>query len=197
MKGLLIKDLLNLRQTGRVWALLLVVFLVVGFVQQSPAYVGSMLMVMLLLLPVNAMAYDENARWDAYALTMPITRRDLALSKYLLTLLGAAGAALVSVACGLLMGAELGEVLATVGLLLAVGLCMVSVLLPLLFRFGVQKGRMLMIVIVLLPLALAAAFPDAVAGAVPVSTGWLPLAALPLFGLSAALSVRICGQKEY
>ena len=36
MKGLLIKDLLNLRQTGRVWALLLVVFLVSGFVQQSP-----------------------------------------------------------------------------------------------------------------------------------------------------------------
>lgn len=197
MKGLLMKDLLNLRQTGRVWALLLVVFLVIGFVQQSPAYVGSMLMVMLLLLPVNAMAYDENARWDAYALTMPITRRDLALSKYLLTLLGAAGAALVSVACGLLMSAGLREVLATVGLLLAAGLCMVSVLLPLLFRFGVQKGRMLMIVIVLLPLALAAAFPDAVAGAVPVSTGWLPLAALPLFGLSAALSVRICGQKEY
>lgn len=197
MKGLLIKDLLNLRQTGRVWALLLIVFLVIGFVQQSPAYVGSMLMVMLLLLPVNAMAYDENARWDAYALTMPITRRDLALSKYLLTLLGAVDAALVSVACGLLMGAGLREVLATVGLLLAVGLCMVSVLLPLLFRFGVQKGRMLMIVIVLLPLALAAAFPDAVAGAVPVSTGWLPLAALPLFALSAALSVRICGQKEY
>ena len=32
-----------------------------------------------------------------------------------------------------------------IGLLLSVGLCMVSIMLPLLFRFGVQKGRMIMI----------------------------------------------------
>ena len=62
MKGLLMKDLLNLKQTMRVWLLLLVLFVVIGFAQQSPIYVGSMLTVMLLLLPVNALAYDENCK---------------------------------------------------------------------------------------------------------------------------------------
>ena len=154
MKGLLMKDLLNLKQTIRIWALLLALFIVIGFAQQSPVYISSMLTVMVLLLPVNALAYDENCKWDAYALTMPVTRRDLALSKYLLALVGAGAMALLSAVCALMMGATPDEVFSTIGLLLAAGLCMISILLPLLFRFGVQKGRMVMIVVVLLAAAL-------------------------------------------
>ena len=113
MKGLLMKDLLNLKQTIRVWALLLALFIVIGFAQQSPVYISSMLTVMVLLLPVNALAYDENCKWDAYALTMPVTRRDLALSKYLLALVGAGAMALLSAVCALMMGATPDEVLST------------------------------------------------------------------------------------
>ena len=126
MKGLLMKDLLNLKQTIRVWALLLALFIVIGFAQQSPVYISSMLTVMVLLLPVNALAYDENCKWDAYALTMPVSRRDLALSKYLLALVGAGAMALLSAVCALMMGATPDEVFSTIGLLLAAGLCMIS-----------------------------------------------------------------------
>lgn len=118
MKGLLMKDLLNLKQIVRVWALLLALFIVIGFAQQSPVYISSMLTVMVLLLPVNALAYDENCKWDAYALTMPVTRRDLALSKYLLALVGAGAMALLSAVCALMMGATPDEVFSTIGLLL-------------------------------------------------------------------------------
>ncbi|MCI6041162.1 MAG: ABC-2 transporter permease [Clostridiales bacterium] len=197
MKGLLMKDLLNLKQTMRVWLLLLALFIVIGFAQQSPLYVGSMLTVMLLLLPVNALAYDENCKWEPYALTMPVTRRDLALSKYLLVLLGTAVMAPLSAVCSLMMGVEAQEVLSIIGLLLSVGLCMVSIMLPLLFRFGVQKGRMIMIVLVLLPVAVTAAFPGAFTAALPNGAGWLPLAAFVLLALSAAISVRVCERKEY
>ena len=197
MKGLLMKDLLNLKQTMRVWLLLLVLFVVIGFAQQSPIYVGSMLTVMLLLLPVNALAYDENCKWDAYALTMPVMRRDLALSKYLLVLLGAAVMAPLSAVCSLMMGVEAQEVLSIIGLLRSVGLCMVSIMLPLLFRFGVQKGRMIMIVLVLLPVAVTAAFPGAITAILPGGAGWLPLTALALLAGSAAVSVRVCERKEY
>ena len=36
MKGLLMKDLLNLKQTIRVWALLLALFIVIGRVAKHP-----------------------------------------------------------------------------------------------------------------------------------------------------------------
>lgn len=197
MKGLLMKDLLNLKQTMRVWMLMLILFIVIGFAQQSPIYVGSMLTVMLLLLPVNALAYDENCKWDAYALTMPVMRRDLALSKYLLVLLGAVVMAPLSAVCSLMMGVEAQEVLSIIGLLLSVGLCMVSIMLPLLFRFGMQKGRMIMIVLVLLPVAVTAAFPGAITAILPGGAGWLFLAALVLLACSALASVRVCEHKEY
>ena len=156
-----------------------------------------MLTVMVLLLPVNALAYDENCKWDAYALTMPVTRRDLALSKYLLALVGAGAMALLSAVCALMMGATPDEVFSTIGLLLAAGLCMISIMLPLLFRFGVQKGRMVMIVVVLLPVALTVMFPEVFPVALPAGTGWLFLAALVLLACSALASVRVCEHKEY
>ena len=128
---------------------------------------------------------------------MPVMRRDLALSKYLLVLLGAVVMAPLSAVCSLMMGVEAQEVLSIIGLLLSVGLCMVSIMLPLLFRFGVQKGRMIMIVLVLLPVAVTAAFPGAITAILPGGAGWLPLAALALLAGSAAMSVRVCERKEY
>ena len=147
--------------------------------------------------PGDLLAYDENCKWDAYALTMPVTRRDLALSKYLLALVGAGAMALLSAVCALMMGATPDEVFSTIGLLLAAGLCMISIMLPLLFRFGVQKGRMVMIVVVLLPVALTVMFPEVFPVALPAGTGWLFLAALVLLACSALASVRVCEHKEY
>ena len=74
---------------------------------------------------------------------------------------------------------------------------MISIMLPLLFRFGVQKGRMVMIVVVLLPVALTVMFPEVFPVALPAGTGWLFLAALVLLACSVLASVRVCEHKEY
>lgn len=200
MKGLLLKDLLNLKQMARVWSLLLAVFIVIGFAQRSPAYVGGMLMMLTLLLPMNALAYDENAKWDRYALTMPFSRRDLVMSKYLLAVLGAAATSAITLLCGLVMGVSAAEALWMTGLFLALGLGLSAVILPVLFRFGVQKGRMVMLLIVLLPMALAALLPDlsaSLGGLSGSSLLWLlPLAAAAL-AASCWISVRIYRRKEF
>ena len=200
MKGLLLKDLLNLKQMARVWSLLLAVFIVIGFAQRSPAYVGGMLMMLTLLLPMNALAYDENAKWDRYALTMPFSRRDLVMSKYLLAVLGAAATSAITLLCGLVMGVSAAEALWMTGLFLALGLGLSAVILPVLFRFGVQKGRMVMLLIVLLPMALAALLPDlsaSLGGLSGFSLLWLlPLAAAAL-AASCWISARIYRRKEF
>lgn len=200
MKGLLLKDLLNLKQMARVWSLLLAVFIVIGFAQRSPAYVGGMLMMLTLLLPMNALAYDENAKWDRYALTMPFSRRDLVMSKYLLAVLGAAATSAITLLCGLVMGFSAAEALWMTGLFLALGIGLSAVILPVLFRFGVQKGRMLMLLLVLLPMALAALLPDlsaSLGGLSGVSLLWLlPLAAAAL-AASCWISARIYEGKEF
>lgn len=200
MKGLLLKDLLNLKQMARVWSLLLAVFIVIGFAQRSPAYVGGMLMMLTLLLPMNALAYDENAKWDRYALTMPFSRRDLVMSKYLLAVLGAAATSAITLLCGLVMGVSAAEALWMTGLFLALGIGLSAVILPVLFRFGVQKGRMVMLLIVLLPMALAALLPD-LSASLDEMTGlsllWLlPLAAAAL-AASCWISTRIYRRKEF
>ena len=49
-----------------------------------------------IMIPMVAMSYDDKSKWDRYALTMPVSRRDMVLSKYLLALAFAAFALLIT-----------------------------------------------------------------------------------------------------
>ena len=44
---------------------------------------GGVLAVLAAMMPVTAFSFDEKAKWDKYALSMPVSRRDLVLSKYI------------------------------------------------------------------------------------------------------------------
>ena len=87
MKGLLMKDLLNLKRQGGIILLVLAMYGLFAFSSGMSEVLGSMICVFGAMLPVTALAYDERAKWDKYALTMPVTRRQMVLSKYLLGLL--------------------------------------------------------------------------------------------------------------
>lgn len=52
------------------------------------------------MIPMSAIAYDDKAKWDRYALTMPVSRRDLVISKYLLALAFAGLAVLIELFLG-------------------------------------------------------------------------------------------------
>ena len=71
MSGLLLKDLLNLKHQGRIYLLIIAVYAVLAFFQQDASFLVWITVFLSMMSVVNAMAYDENARWDRYALTMP------------------------------------------------------------------------------------------------------------------------------
>ncbi len=87
MKGLILKDLLNLRKQARIILLFVGFYFVLGMINQSGDSFGGVVALLFAMLAVTAMAYDERAGWDKYALTMPVSRRDLVVSKYLLGVL--------------------------------------------------------------------------------------------------------------
>ena len=109
-------------------------------------------------IPLSTITYDEQCKWDKYAAMLPYTPWQIVWSKYVLTFLCLfAGAAMILLASamravygeGLLYGEEL---LGNLALLLAV-LLMLDVSLPLVYRFGSEKGRLVMILVMLACLA--------------------------------------------
>lgn len=148
MIGLLKKDLYVADKTGR---LLLVLALVFSLLPSLRSF-GCTYAMMLVMIPLNAIAYDEKSRWDRYAAMLPYRAEQLVWSKYLLaylfTLLGGAiivvSAAIQGAATG---AADWRETLEMTAMLAGSMLFVTALGLPALYRFGAEKGRYVMILV--------------------------------------------------
>lgn len=203
MTGLILKDLLNLKRQGKLLGILILFYLFLSVSTKNSSFFGGVIAVMCALLPVTAMSFDERCKWDKYALTMPVNRRDLVLSKYILAAIFCAAGFLINFIYNLITGSgEITEVLQISLSLLSVGLFLLSLLLPILFKYGVEKGRLLMILVLFLPTAIVI-FLSSQGFSLPEGKNldqlaWLFFpAALLLFFISISVSVGIYRKKEF
>lgn len=194
MKGLLLKDVYTLGRQVRIYLALIVIFaLLPGDSMYSFAVMYAA------MLPYTALAYDERSHWDQLARMLPCTPRQLAVSKYLLGWLAVAAAALLSAAGGLVTGLTGGGDPAArlLGLPAVAGaaLLLMAVTLPLMFRFGVERGRMaflllMMAAALLIPLAVVSFKSSGERFALLLALG-LPAAGLAAQPVSVAVSARL------
>lgn len=161
--------------------------------------------VMCIMIPVNLFAYDEQARWDKYAAALPSGRAGVVKARYLFTILVCLGsllfALLLQLIVALVSGAQGQE---RVDLLLsglfpaAYGCFMNAILLPLLFKFGSQKGRIYLI------LALGVGVGVIFGGltglkemGLSLSEVSLPLTVLPVVGLLALIPSYLLSRRIF
>lgn len=147
MIGLLKKDLYVADKSGR---LLLVLALVFSMVPSLGAFGSTYAMMMAVMMPLSSIAYDERCRWDRYAAMLPYRTGQLVWSKYLLsylyTLLGGGIIVLGAFLRGVTTGAADWKETAEMSVMLAVVMLFITALgLPMLYRFGSEKGRLAMI----------------------------------------------------
>lgn len=150
MIGLFYKDLLVLRKQMRTYLLFILVYGVLVIKDVFPLSVLSGLVVLMgMMLPMTSFSYDDLARWDKYAASLPTGRRGIVAGKYLLSLFctGISGL-IVLVLLIALWAVGLSEenlmdlsltVLASIGITLLIN----AVILPLLIKFGAEKSRII------------------------------------------------------
>ena len=193
MRGLLIKDWYQARKYCRSLLLIAVVFAAVSVFSDNTLFAIYPLMLGA-LLPVTLHAYDERSGFLRCACTMPVSRRNVVASRYaeLLLALGLGLAVLGAVrTIGALFGA--GDTGSTAELLVMALLLvdLAALLLPLIFRFGTERARMLVALMLLFGSDLSARLLDMYA-VVRYGVIALGLAVLPL---SYLLSLRIYRKK--
>lgn len=194
MKGLLLKDFYTLIKQMKLFLLMIVIFtLIPGFSMAGFAIVYAA------MLPITALAYDERSKWAQLAAMMPYKPVQLVLSKYLLGYIVVAVTLALTLAAqtltGFAKGAPIGEmdVFATC-VTAVVALLIQAFNLPLMFRFGVEKGRMLLLIVVAMSvmavMGSGAFLMTTLGGLTAVSLRW---AALALAGAAALnlLSIKI------
>ncbi len=211
MKGLILKDLYLTKNNSKFFLLFLAVFGVLSITQGD----GGMsflpfCIILCSILVISSLSYDELAKWDRMALCMPVTRRQIVLSKYLLHLIFTG----LGVGLGLLIGigsnlihntADYASLLTMISFSATIALAYGAIMLPLVFRFGPEKGRIIILLLAIVPAALIGASSNlSGSGGIHLSSEQIkilgyafPAAALALYGLSYLISARIYQKKQF
>ncbi|HJC40359.1 MAG TPA: ABC-2 transporter permease [Candidatus Intestinimonas pullistercoris] len=210
MMGLVKKDFYLAAGLARSYLIVAAIFLVLSLAGiYEFSFLSSFMSLLCIMLPVNVFSYDEQAKWDKYAAALPGGRRAVVQARYVFTLIVSAGAVVLGGAVGAaacLLDPTAGETLWEMVLSTAaggsVGILLNAVMLPLMFKFGVQKGRLYLALVLAILFGAFLGGVAALASAVQEpSVLILPLAAIPAAGLLALvpsyfLSLRIFRKKD-
>lgn len=157
MKGLILKDFYSLRGSVKQMLIIYGFYIVCAMIGiwDISFFVGLATM-MGAMMAVSTFSYDDMAKWEAYALTMPIKRRDLVSSKYIVMLLTMLISAAFSMAIGITVQLiqdklDLLVLLATCGGVMVVAVLGFCIHLMVTFKLGVEKARLSLMAIFLIP----------------------------------------------
>ena len=211
MKSLLLKDLYNISHNAKSM-LVVLIFLAIAIVPTSgPIAYMVMCAVLCSMMIVTTFTFDDTCNWTPYALILPIGRRQIVLAKYAaLAVFCTVGILFGLVASG--VGAFLtsdgpfaagGPVETLVGVLMgwSVSFVMGSTAIPLVFRFGAEKARILIVAAFVIPAALVIAIAGvvtvALSGAAGVSGEALPDSVMIALFCASPLAALAWGAAMY
>ena len=157
---MLYADWMNFRQSIRSILFVLVVFALSAFAFSGPMFFNFTVVFLSIMTPTTLFAADQAYGWNRLSLSMPILRRDVVGSKFVMgalvnVILLAVSTVLTVVyvlisATGDPAGA-LMENLAVIFACESVAFLMMGVLMALSFKFGIEKGRYIIMACVWVP----------------------------------------------
>lgn len=210
MKGLLMKDWLVLWRKNKI-----IIFILFSSVVVSP-FLGSHFYLILAfpiaftftgMLSVTTISFDEQSKWEQYAITMPYSRKELVLSKFVFIIIALSVISLLSFFAWAILIIFHGNNAIDIEILMillmvsiSIGLVLPAINLPLVIKLGAEKGRTVTIISAILIvifwfdfLITSNIFSPILAR---INIALLPILALALLGVSAFISLKIYEKRE-
>lgn len=199
MLGILLKDFVTTKKQIIWYVFMIALFCVVAVVTDNVAFAGSIGMVVAISVPTSAIAYEEKDGFNKIAVASGIDKKVIVIEKYLLgflfLLIGGISYFLVY---------YFSKAQANKWIEFVVSMCMQIVLLaivmPVIFKFGVEKGRTYMILFMVVFLSIFIALMSLINFTVDSAIVVLPIVIMiTILGLVASifLSIQIYAKKDF
>ncbi|MBQ8802845.1 MAG: ABC-2 transporter permease [Tyzzerella sp.] len=154
MKGLLLKDLSILKTQGRSAVIIMAIALFMLMVGNNTTFAVVYANILFVTFGITTLSYDTHDNGYAFLFTLPISRKLYVMEKYVFSLLSIATGATFSLI--LMVGVSLikdGYVLTTSDFAFIIGYALgsmvfLSIMLPVNLKFGPEKGRIAMIIVI-------------------------------------------------
>lgn len=153
MKGLLMKDIYLMTSQRRFFLFILAFAVVIMFLTGSATFAIGYTTFLGGLFALTTVNYDELENGFTFLFTLPISRKEYALEKYIFGIAVGAGCCLFStllglVANGLLDLGEASEIITTALFTYSLLLFFLALVIPLHFRFSSEKACMVLLVLI-------------------------------------------------
>lgn len=204
MKGLILNDFLSMRKLMKSILFVFVVFGVVWGTMDQAATGAIVICVMGISYLFNLFSYDEYYHWEEYVSILPLTRKQIVLARYMTFAVGSLMLLLISSVYTLIF-----EGISECMMMIFISLCMqgysTAVIIPIAYKFGMQKGRMFYILLMMVPFGIVMGVSMALSesGILPTGemmvlllAGLIVLIAL-IVAVSIRVSVKIVSRKGY
>lgn len=156
IKGLIIKDILQLKSYKKTLIIFIIIFTLTSISGESKT--ESILALMLTLgfgmFSMASFNYDEFNKADRYILTLPLTKKEVVLSKYIFvissTIIGSIIGMILSYIVTFLINKQVPNIeeLISVGLGGILGMGFIEgIQIPCVYKWGAEKGRIQMVIV--------------------------------------------------
>lgn len=148
MKGLIIKDILMIKNNIKLLSIAFLVWLILSSTQNND--ITFVLPFLAIMIFISTFSYDDYNNWNAYAITLPNGRKNVVKSKYIASIILTVVIALI---CGVISyifykTKMLNLIQQLSGSLVGV-IIVISLLYPIMFKYGSEKGRIITMLLVI------------------------------------------------
>ncbi|WP_235616164.1 ABC-2 transporter permease [Lysinibacillus parviboronicapiens] len=208
MTALIMKDFMTIQRQFKSQAIFLIIIVIMSVLMQQSTILLFFIVFIVTIQAITALTYDELCNWDKYANTLPISKGDIVLSKYILSIM------LIIIGLGfalpfVLLINRFTNHIATTNffltfcLIVTAAFCMLAMLLPIYIKFGSIKGRIVLIALCFIPSFLIGVLDEYVSNFLVTLSKlqdfsyFAPFVGLFILWLSSLISTGIYKRKDF
>lgn len=159
MKAMMYADFLNLKQTFRSMALMMIILIAASFLNGSSySYLGMCLIMVSVITPMTLCSVDKATGWSRLSLSMPILRKDVVCSKFVISVVASILMFIFMsflILAGCLSTDSMLELKDSIGMMImheAIALIIMGISMIIQFKWGAEKARYILMACVWLPI---------------------------------------------
>lgn len=199
MKSLVIKDLINIKKDSKSYIAAMVVYIIISISSRNIDILTGVICILCTMLPNVSFSCDEKVDWNTYAISSGINRNDIVKSKYLLGLICSfIGFIISSIINAISNGLYINSLIIPI-IIWSISIVTLSVIIPISLIMGVEKGRILITLLVVSPMVFSFEITkinisQQLINFVPMLLG---ITAVFIFIMSICICLKIYKKKEF
>ena len=152
MLGLIKKDFLLIKANSKQMVIIFIVYLMLAF--QGTFDVTFIVPLIGIMLFISTFSYDDFNNWNSYAVTLPDGRKNVVRAKYIASIILTIILVIVSLIIGIGISytktnsINLDEIISSLMGTMLSSVIIISLLYPIVFKFGATNGRIILFAVV-------------------------------------------------